>query len=102
MIALRLQARRHLERLAALGTLHPAGADAGHAHALGLDRAADLALDALQVRLESPLGNARRLAADTAEVLRLAAPRILVAHDRLLAAHVALHAHDDTLPRFSR
>src|SRR5262245_38793664 len=96
-----LQAGGHLERLAALGALHAAGTDAGYANALRLDRAADLDLDALQVGLEGPLGNARRLAADAAQVLGLAAAGVLVADDRLLPANVALHAHDDALPRCS-
>src|SRR5262245_58641166 len=84
---------RHLERLAALRALHAAAADARRADAHGADGPADLALDGLEVRPESALARAGRLATDTAEVLRLAAIGLLVADHRLLAAHFTLHAH---------
>src|SRR5262245_57137363 len=69
---------RHRERLLLDRPLHPAAADALHAHAQRLHRAADLALDGLQVRPEHALADAGRLAADAAQVLGLAAPGYLI------------------------
>src|SRR5579885_2024395 len=63
----------HLEGAAALGPLHAAAADALDTDAQALHRAADLALDVLQVGLEGAAADAGRLAADAAEVLGLAA-----------------------------
>src|SRR5205823_5378191 len=88
-----LQVGRHLERRAPLRTLNLAAADTGHADAHLLDRAADLALDRLQIRFEGTAADAGDLAADAAQVLRLAAPGVVVAEHRLLAAYLTLHAH---------
>src|SRR5207249_1811486 len=93
-----LQVGRHLERRAPLRTLNLAAADTGHADAQLLDRAADLALDRLQIRLEGAAADAGDLATDAAQVLRLAAPGVVIAENRLLAAHVTLHAHENGLP----
>src|SRR5262245_59224673 len=76
---LQSQVGRHLEGRASLRTLDLAAADTCHADAQFLDRAADLALDRLQVRLEGPATDASDLAADAAQVLCLAAPRVVVA-----------------------
>src|SRR5215470_15442269 len=94
----RLQVGRHLEGRAPLGPLDPAAADALDADAQGLDGAAHLALDGLQVGLEGPAADAGDLAADAAEVLGLAAAGVVVAQDRFLAADGTLHAHADVSP----
>src|SRR2546421_8343385 len=90
---------RHLERLLADRALDAAAANALHADAGAVDRAVLLHdLDVLQVRLEQALADAGHLAADAAEVLGLAAPGVLVAQHRLLAADVTLHAHGRLSP----
>src|SRR5208283_1726199 len=78
-----LQAR-HLEQLALLRPLHPAAADALDADAHALDGPFLDDLDVLQVRAEDAPADAGHLPADAAEVLRLAAPGVLVAQRRLL------------------
>ena len=86
---------RHLERLAADRALDAAAADALHADAGAADGAVLLHdLDVLQVRLEDAPADAGHLAADAAEVLGLAASGVVVAQNGLLAAHLALLAHD--------
>src|SRR5205085_5287645 len=76
-----------------------AGPDALDAHA-GPDRLTVLEdADRLEVRVEGAPAGAGDLLADPAEVLGLAAVGLLVAEDRLLAADVALHAHDESLQR---
>src|SRR5262245_30275719 len=85
--------RRHLERLALLRALDATGADARNADAAGTDSAILNDLDALQIRLERAPRTAGDLAADAAQVFRLAATRNLIAKHRLLAAYGALHAH---------
>src|SRR5437868_3223531 len=64
---------RHLERLAPLRPLDQAAAHALDADAHGLDAAADLDLDALQVGAELALAAAADLPADAAQVLGLTA-----------------------------
>src|SRR5580704_7542779 len=86
-----------LERLAFGGPPDSPAVNALHAHTLPLDAAIDFNLNALQVRLEQPLADAGDLAADTTQILRLAAPRVMVAADRLLAAHRTLHSHGTNL-----
>src|SRR5260370_19920079 len=85
-----LLALDHAERLAPLGALDAAAANALHADAQALDAAADLALDVLQVRHELALARAGDFRADAAEVPRLAAVRLLIADGRLLAANGTL------------
>src|SRR5207248_2449922 len=84
---------RHLERLALDRPLHLAGADAGDADALAGHVAPIDNLDALQVRGKGALGDAGGLAADAAQVLRLAAAGDLVADRRFLAADGTFLAH---------
>src|SRR5262245_49915276 len=90
--------RRHLERLAARRPLDLATANTGNAHAHRFHGAADLALKSLQVGLEGPPAAAGHFPPNAAQVFCLASPSILIAENRLLAAHVALHAHDANLP----
>src|SRR5579885_2613344 len=85
---------RHREGFLLLWPADAPAADALHADADALDGAALLDLDALEVGLERPLAPASHLAADAAQVLGLAAVRVLVALDRLLTANRTLHAHD--------
>src|SRR5262249_53086591 len=96
-----MASRRQLGRLALGRPLHEAAADALDADALGLGGAARLHPDALEVGAEGPLADAGDLAADAAQVLGLAAPRVLVAAGRLLAADRTLHAHDSARPLLS-
>src|SRR5947209_12540014 len=84
---------RHLERLALDRPLHLAGADAGDADALARHVAPIDHLNALQVREKGALGDAGGLAADAAQILRLAAAGDLVADHRFLAADGTFLAH---------
>src|SRR5439155_10802858 len=93
LFGFRISQVRHLEQLALLWPLDAAAADALDANAQALHRPAHLHLDALEVGTERPPADSRHFPADAAEVLRLAAPGILIPQDRLLAADVALHAH---------
>src|SRR5438034_659045 len=83
----------HGEGLSPQRALDAAAANALHADALALDRAADLALQRLQIGRERPLAAAGDFAPHAAQVFRLAAPGILIADCRLLAADFALPAH---------
>src|SRR5581483_3163697 len=85
---------RHLERLPLDRLGDQPAADGADGDADRLDRAVDLDLHPLEVRLEPPLGDAGHLPADAAEVLGLAAAADLIAPDGLLARDRALHAHD--------
>src|SRR5437588_6843033 len=73
----------HLERFALGRALHPAAADALHAHAGLVDGAVGAGdLDVLQVGPEDAAADAGDFAADAAEVFRLAAAGDLIAEDR--------------------
>src|SRR2546425_6266245 len=84
----------HLKGPVLYGAFYQAATDCldGHAHPFNL--AVDLDLDALQVGLELAAGLAGDLAADAAQVLRLAAPRIFIAQNRLLAGDGTFHSHN--------
>ena len=81
---------RHLERFSFGGAFDAAAANALDADAHAFDGAVDFNLDALQVGVEASPADAGDLAADTAQVLRFAAPGDLMTQARFLAAHVAL------------
>ena len=85
---------RHLERFSFGGAFDAAAANALDADAHALDGAIDFHLDALQVGVETSPANAGDLAADAAQVFRLAASGDLMTQARFLAAHVALKSHD--------
>src|SRR5260370_5585604 len=85
--------RWHLEQLAFLRPLHPAAANALHAHTLLADGAVDGDLNALQIRRERPPADACDLAADATQILGLTAARILIAEDRFFSTDGALPAH---------
>src|SRR5262245_29799529 len=89
---------RGRERLPLDRPLHLAGPDALDADA-GPHRLAILDhADVLKVRVKGSPAGAGDLLADPTQVLGLAAVGLLVAEDRLLAAHIALHAHDRVAP----
>ena len=81
---------RHLEWFAFGGAFDAAAANALDADAHALDGAVDFNLDALQVGVEASPADAGDLAADAAQVFRLATPGDLMSQARFLAAHVAL------------
>ncbi len=97
-----LQVRWHLEGTPALGSLNAAAADALDAYTHRLDRSLNLTLDILQIRVKLTPTDSSHLATDAAEVLGLAAPRIVIAHGWLLAAYIALHSHVRRLPHTDR
>ncbi len=81
---------RHLERFSFGGAFDAATANALDADAHAFDGAVDFNLNTLQVGVEASPADAGDLAADTAQVLRLAAPGNLMTQTRFLAADVAL------------
>ena len=86
---------RHLERFSFGGAFDAAAANALDADAHAFDGAVNFNLDALQVGVETSPADAGDLAADAAQVFRLAASGDLMTQTRFLAAHVALHGHDN-------
>src|SRR5262245_26114875 len=91
---------RHLERFALDWPLHHAAANRLDGDALGLDFAVDHDFDALQIRLKRSLGDAGHLAANAAQVFRLAAPRVMIALHRLFSRNGTLHSHCFSLASF--
>src|SRR6266481_3749262 len=87
-----------LEELALLRAWCFAAPNALHADAHSPDRAIELDLQALQIWAETPLALAGHLAADAAQVFRLAASRVEIAANRLFAANRTLHAHNASSP----
>src|SRR5262249_28378893 len=78
------------------GALHPAAAHALDADAHLLHRAVELHADVLQVRLELAPADPGDFTADAAQVLGLAAARVLITQHRLLPTDGTLHAHGAT------
>jgi hypothetical protein len=68
-----------------------------HADTFAQHPAVYLNLNALQIGFEKSLADARDLATDAAQVLRLTAPGIMIANDRLLATDRTLHSHGTDL-----
>jgi hypothetical protein len=88
-----LEIRRHLEEFALLRAWSAAATDALDTDAHLPHRAVDLHADILQIGLELAPTDAGYLATHAAQVLRLAATRVLIAQYGLLATDGTLHAH---------